>query len=155
TIVCQRMGQPRCSLVLKNQRTTGSQYSFCSRQEDRRFHTRCRSASGRISGVAGRPTTINHCITAMTRAKQPLISREQLNGYLDDALSDAETARVEDALRHSEPLRKQLRALMQERDRGEHSVGAVWRRHRLSCPNREHLGGYLMGILDSEFHDYV
>jgi len=50
------------------------------------------------------------------------ITREQLASYLEDALSDVETAQVEQALRQSEPLRQQLRQLMQERDRGEHSV---------------------------------
>lgn len=83
------------------------------------------------------------------------ISRELLAGYLDDALSEPETARVEQELRHSEPLRKQLRALMQERDRGEHSVGAIWRRQRLSCPSREQLGSFLLGVLDADQRDYI
>ena len=61
------------------------------------------------------------------------ISREQLHAYLDDALSDAETAQVEQALRDSESLRRSLRQALQERDRGEHSLGAVWRRERLTC----------------------
>jgi hypothetical protein len=83
------------------------------------------------------------------------ISQEQLAGYFDDALCDRETAEVEQALRQSEALREQLRALMQQRDRGEHSLGAIWRRHRLSCPSREQLGSYLLGVLDTEQHDYV
>ncbi len=37
------------------------------------------------------------------------ITREQLHAYLDDALSDPETARVEQALRDDESLRKLLR----------------------------------------------
>jgi hypothetical protein len=82
-------------------------------------------------------------------------SREQLAGYLDDALSDTETARVEQALRQSEPLRQELRRLMQERDRGEHSLGAVWRRRRLSCPTREQLGSYLLDALEKEQRDYI
>ncbi|MBI3409134.1 MAG: hypothetical protein HY040_12375 [Planctomycetes bacterium] len=91
----------------------------------------------------------------MTKAAKTSISREQLCGYLDDSLCDTETARVEDALRHSESLRKDLRSLMQERDRGEHSVGAIWRRSRLTCPNREQLGSFLLGVLDAGFHGYV
>jgi hypothetical protein len=83
------------------------------------------------------------------------ITREQLEGYLDDALSDAETALVEQALRGSEPLRRQLRAVMQERDRGEHSLGAIWRRQRLSCPTREQLGTFLLQVLDGEEHAYL
>ncbi len=83
------------------------------------------------------------------------LTREVLASYLDDALSDAQTAEVEQQLRQSEALRLQLRQLLQERDRGEHSVGAVWRRHRLSCPGREQLGNFLLGVLDEAAHDYV
>jgi hypothetical protein len=83
------------------------------------------------------------------------ITREHLDAYLDDALTDGETARVEQALRDSESLRHQLRNLMQERDRGEHSIGAVWRRQRLSCPTREQLGSFLLQVLDGEQQEYV
>src|ERR1700758_4830315 len=83
------------------------------------------------------------------------ISREQLHAYLDDALSDAETAKVEQALRTSEALRRALRQAMQERDRGEHSLGAVWRRERLTCPTREQLGSYLLQVLDDGLQDYL
>jgi hypothetical protein len=83
------------------------------------------------------------------------ISREQLNGYLEDSLSDAETAKVEQALRESEALRKTLRLIMQERDRGEHSVGAIWCRQRLSCLTREQLGSYLLKVLEPAFMEYI
>jgi hypothetical protein len=83
------------------------------------------------------------------------ITREQLHAYLDDALSDAETARVEQALRDSDALRRALRQAMQERDRGEHSLGAVWRRERLTCPSREQLGSYLLEVLDDAEQDYL
>src|SRR5437763_17143357 len=83
------------------------------------------------------------------------ITREQLHAYLDDALSDAETAAVEQALRESEPLRQRLRQTMQERDRGEHSLGAVWRRERLTCPSREQLGSYLLQVLDDGQFEYI
>lgn len=83
------------------------------------------------------------------------ISREQLHAYLDDALSDAETARIEKALRDSEAMRRALRQAMQERDRGEHSLGAIWRRERLTCPTREQLGSYLLQVLDESEQDYL
>jgi hypothetical protein len=83
------------------------------------------------------------------------ITREHLRAYLDDALTDAETARVEQALRNSDGLRGQLTMVLQERDRGEHSVGAVWRRSRLSCPTREQLGSFLLQALEPGFQDYV
>jgi hypothetical protein len=83
------------------------------------------------------------------------ISRELLDAYLDDALDDAETARVEKALRESDPLRRMLRVVIQERDRGEHSISAIWRRERLSCPTREQLGSYLLQVLDDRLQDYI
>jgi hypothetical protein len=83
------------------------------------------------------------------------LTREQLHAYLEDALDDAETARVEQALRESEPLRRLLRTIMQERDRGDHSIGAIWCRQRLSCPSREQLGSYLLKVLDAGLQDYL
>jgi hypothetical protein len=83
------------------------------------------------------------------------ITREQLHSYLDDALSDSETAQVEKALRQSDVLRRQLRVVMQERDRGEHSIGAIWRRRRLTCPSREELGSYLLQVLDADQQEYI
>lgn len=83
------------------------------------------------------------------------ITREQLHAYLDDALGEAETARVEQALRQDEALRRHLQKAMQERDRGEHTLGAVWRRERLTCPSRETLGSYLLQVLDDAEQDYL
>ena len=83
------------------------------------------------------------------------IARATLEAYLEDALGEKETAEVEQALRASEPLRKQLRALMQERDRGEHSISAIWRRERLSCPSRDQLGSYLLKVLDPQAQEYI
>jgi len=83
------------------------------------------------------------------------ITREQLDAYLDDALNDTDTAQVERALRESEALRRLLGAIMQERDRGEHSIGAIWRRQRLSCPTRDQLGTYLLGALDPDAQEYI
>lgn len=83
------------------------------------------------------------------------ITREQFHAYLDDCLPDAEIARIEQALRASDALRQRLRLTMQERDRGEHSLGAIWRREHLTCPNREQLGSYLLEALDSDLMDYI
>ncbi len=82
------------------------------------------------------------------------ITREQFHAYLDDALSEAETAQIEQALRQSEELRRALDQVLQERDRGEHSLGAIWRRERLTCPTREQLGSYLLQVLDEAEMDY-
>ncbi len=89
------------------------------------------------------------------RKRMPKITPQLLDGYLDDALNDKETAQVEQALRESEALRQQLQAIIKERDRGEHSIGAIWRRHRLSCPSREQLGSYLLQVLDPAWQNYI
>lgn len=83
------------------------------------------------------------------------VTREQLHAYLDDALDDAATARIENLLRTSSGVREQLDEIRSERDRGEHSLGAVWRREKLSCLTREQLGGYLHGVLDKPLRQYV
>ena len=83
------------------------------------------------------------------------VTREQLHAYLDDALDDAETARIEKLIRTSAAVRTRLTKAREERDRGEHTLGAVWRRERLSCLTREQLGGYLHGVLDKELHAYI
>jgi len=83
------------------------------------------------------------------------VTRELLDAYLDDSLNETETARVEKTLRESESLRRMLRIVMQERDRGEHSISAVWRRERLSCPTREQLGSFLLQALDDGQQEYV
>jgi hypothetical protein len=58
-------------------------------------------------------------------------------------------------LRDSAELRDRLRVVREERDRGEHSLGAIWRRERISCLTREDLNGYLHDLLESGLHDYV
>jgi hypothetical protein len=83
------------------------------------------------------------------------VTQEVLASYVDDALSEVETARVEQALRSSEPLRCQLRKLLEDGDRGDHSVGAIWRRQRLTCITRSQLGTYLLGVLEADECDYV
>jgi hypothetical protein len=83
------------------------------------------------------------------------ITREKLHAYLNDALTDREMAQVEQALRDSEALRRSLQMVMQDRERGEHTLGAVWCRERLTCPSREQLGSFLLQVLDEDQQDYV
>jgi hypothetical protein len=83
------------------------------------------------------------------------ITRDSLRAFVDDALTEPEMARVEQALRSSEPLRKQLQQVVQERERGDHSIGAIWRRARLTCPSREQLGSYVLQVLDPGLQDYI
>jgi len=85
---------------------------------------------------------------------QPL-RQSDLEAYLDEAMPPEEMARIEDALRKDAELVRELAAINARRDAGLHSLGAIWRRERLSCPSRDQLGSYLLGILPDEMADYV
>jgi hypothetical protein len=78
-----------------------------------------------------------------------------LEAYLDEALPAAEMAVVELALRQDKALLSRLSAINARRDTGLHSLGEVWRRARLTCPTREQLGGYLLGVLDDGQSDHL
>jgi hypothetical protein len=79
----------------------------------------------------------------------------ELEAFLDESLPAERMAAIEDALRKNDALQKQLTAINGRRDAGVHSLGDVWRRHRLSCPSREQLGSYLLGVLAREHAGYV
>lgn len=83
------------------------------------------------------------------------ISDVDLAHFMDEALSPTEMVRIEMALRESPTLRSRLEGLRQARDRGWHSVGAIWRGHCLSCPTRSQLGSYLLDAVDANWKDYI
>lgn len=83
------------------------------------------------------------------------ITRQMLRDYLHDALPDPELAAVEKALRESAPLRAIYQEVIEQEDRGEHTVGAIWRRERVSCPSRDQLGSYVLGSGDPELLEYI
>ena len=78
-----------------------------------------------------------------------------LEAYLDEALPVEEMARIEKALRDDPSLARQLAAIIARRDSGVISLGEVWRRHRLSCPTRQELGSFLLGVLPDDAAQYV
>lgn len=80
---------------------------------------------------------------------------EELAAYLDEALPEADMARIEQHLRSDPALLGQLAESRARRDSGMHSVGDIWRRHRLSCLTRDQLGSYLLGVLDESQAAYV
>jgi len=82
-------------------------------------------------------------------------STAEIEAFLDEALPAARMAAIEDALRKSETLKQQLVAINGRRDAGVHGLGEIWRRRRLSCPTREQLGSYLLGVLSKEQVDYI
>src|SRR5262245_20790191 len=82
-------------------------------------------------------------------------SNSELEAFLDESLPVERMAAIEEALRGDDSLQKQLVSINGRRDAGVHSLGDIWRRHRLSCPSREQLGSFLLGVLSSDASDYV
>lgn len=78
-----------------------------------------------------------------------------LEAYLDEALPSEEMSRIESALRGNSDLARRLVAINARRDAGAHSLGDVWRRHRISCADRSELGSYLLGVLDDAQAGYI
>lgn len=78
-----------------------------------------------------------------------------LEAFLDEALPAEEMARIEEALRGDEELRRRLAEINARRDAGVHSLGEIWRRHRVGCPTRENWGSYLLGAVEPEVARYM
>lgn len=79
----------------------------------------------------------------------------ELLAYLDEMLPPERASVIERGLRDSSALRQRATILARRRDQGGHSVGEIWRRHRLSCLTRSQLGSYLLGTLDQHLIDYI
>ena len=82
-------------------------------------------------------------------------TESDLEAYLDEALEPNKMAEFEKTLRKQPELLQQLALINSRRDAGLHSVGEIWRRHRVSCPTREQLGSYLLEALNDELRDYI
>ena len=80
---------------------------------------------------------------------------EELRGFLDETLPAERLAELERTLRSSDSLKHRLANVARQRDDGTHSVGAIWRRLRLTCPSRSELGGFLLGTLDTAQAQYI
>ena len=104
-----------------------------------------------------------HCTTSFEDSERATHNREQmphfttteLEAYLDESLPAERMAAIEEELRGNDALRQTLIEINGRRDAGVHSLGDIWRRHRLSCPSREQLGSYLLQVLDESCADYV
>ena len=85
----------------------------------------------------------------------PPLTQSDLEAYLDEALVPEEMARVEELLRKRPELAKKLVEINGRRDAGVHSLGDIWRRHRVSCPSREQLGSFLLGAVSDDVDEYI
>ena len=82
-------------------------------------------------------------------------TNEELLAFLEEQLPAERMAEIEQALRDDEELRQRLASTLRPHDPGAHSVGAIWRRRRLSCPSRSELGSFLLGAADPTRGEYI
>ncbi|WP_413432519.1 hypothetical protein [Crateriforma spongiae] len=79
----------------------------------------------------------------------------ELAAFLDEALPPSRSAELEHHLRTDAALRHRLTEVTGRQSAGLHTIGGIWRRNRLSCPDRSELGQYILGTLDEERADYI
>lgn len=82
-------------------------------------------------------------------------SDAELAAFLDEALPPARCAELEHQLRSDAELRQRLVEVRGRETAGLHTIGAIWRRGRLSCPTRHELGQFLLGTLENDAADYI
>ena len=83
------------------------------------------------------------------------VTTADLEAYLDEALPGETMAQIEKALRADPALAERLEVVIRRNDTGLHSLGAIWRRARISCPSRDQLGSYLLGALADDLAAYI
>lgn len=82
-------------------------------------------------------------------------SDAELAAFLDEALPPGRCSELEHELRTNTELRNRLVEVRGRETAGLHTIGAIWRRARLSCPDRAELGQYVLGTLSAESSDYI
>jgi hypothetical protein len=82
-------------------------------------------------------------------------SDAELAAFLDEALPAGRSSELEHELRTNSKLRDRLVEVRGRESAGLHTIGAIWRRTRLSCPDRTELGQFALGTLDPEAADYI
>ncbi len=84
-----------------------------------------------------------------------MLTPNEIEAFLDEALPPARMVEIERLLRDNQAAKVALAEVVGRRDAGVHTVGAIWRRRRLSCPTREQLGSHLLGVLSTAENDYL
>lgn len=79
----------------------------------------------------------------------------ELAAFLDEALPANRCAELEHQVRADAGLRKRLLEIRGRETAGLHTIGAIWRRNRLSCPSRSELGQFVLGALEKAPHEYI
>jgi hypothetical protein len=86
---------------------------------------------------------------------KPTLTDLELRAFLEESLPESRMAAIEADIRHDPALAERAALLIAERDSGVHSVGEIWRRHRLSCPSRERLVAFHQQEVDSAEATYI
>jgi hypothetical protein len=84
-----------------------------------------------------------------------MIHDAELEAWLDEALPVEVMSHIERQLRDNPKLAKRLAHLNARRSAGFHGLGAIWRRHRMTCLSREKLETYLEGKLPEAEKKYI
>lgn len=82
-------------------------------------------------------------------------SDAELAAFLDEALPPGRCSELEHQLRSNSKLRDRLVEVRGRETAGLHSIGAIWRRARLSCPDRAELGQFVLGTLEPDAREYI
>jgi hypothetical protein len=83
------------------------------------------------------------------------ITEQTLWDYLEYRLPPHRLAEVEQAVRASAELQALLLEINRRRDNGEHTVGGIWKRYHVSCPDRDAWMAYLMQRGDPQWLAYL
>jgi hypothetical protein len=84
-----------------------------------------------------------------------MFTDDELLAYADEQLASDRCAVIEQSLRGDVSLVARLTTLLSKRDQGEHSVGELWRRQRLSCPPRAVWAAFVEGRLGDGLSQYL
>jgi len=94
-------------------------------------------------------------LVQLTGKEQMSWTERELSAWLDEQLSADRMAELEQQLREDESLRSRVAQLIHHRDQGGHTVGEIWQRAGLSCPERSEIGGFLLGTLEAGAANYI
>jgi hypothetical protein len=84
-----------------------------------------------------------------------MFSDAELFAYLDEDLEVGRMTDIEHELRADPALLDRLTSLRASTVAGNHSLGAIWQSHHISCPNREDLGNFLLEIMPPDQKAFV
>ncbi len=82
-------------------------------------------------------------------------TNEELLAYVDERLVPARASEVERQLRASGALMQRLAQLLQAAERGDATLGGMWRRGRWNCPPRAVWAGFVSGRLGDGLSQYL